>query len=79
MADRHVALQAIDDGTGGEVIADEAHPALRMEVFTIKADDAGCFLSAVLERMQAQRRQRCGVGMVEDAEHTTFFVEPVFF
>jgi len=36
----------------------------------VERDDTGRFLTAVLQGMQAQRRQGRGVVMVEDTEHT---------
>ncbi len=38
-----------------------------------KGDDAGGFLAAMLERVQAERGDGGGVGMAEDAEHAAFF------
>ena len=61
------------------MVPDEAHAAFGMEVFAIKADNAGRFLAAVLKRMETERRQRGGVGMIKDAENPTFLVEPVLF
>ncbi len=44
-----------------------------------KADDAGRLLAAMLERVQAERGERSGVGVIEDAEDPAFLVEPVLF
>ena len=56
MADGHVAFQAIDHRPRGEMVADQADAALGMEVMAVEADDAGRFLSPMLERVQAQGR-----------------------
>ena len=40
-------------------------------------DDAGRFLAAMLQRMQAQHRQRAGIGMAENAEHAAFLMQRV--
>src|SRR5215468_6301125 len=77
MADRYAARQAIDDLTPGECVADEAEPALRMEPAAVIADDAGGLLAAVLERMQAERRDCRSVRMAVDAEHAAFLAKPV--
>ena len=53
--------------------------ALGMEMVAVEADDAGGFLAAMLERVEAERGERRGVGMVEDAEHAAFLVQAVLF
>ena len=77
MADRGGAGQAVDHLAAGEVVADEAHAALGMEALAVEGDDAGGFLAAVLERVQAERGDGGGVGMAEDAEHAAFLAQPV--
>ena len=77
MADRRHAGQAVDHLAAGEVVADQAHAALGMEPLAVEGDDAGGFLAAVLERVQAERGDRGGVGMAEDAEDAAFFAQPV--
>ncbi len=61
------------------MVADQANPALGMEVVAVEADDARRFLAAMLERVQAERGERRGIGMVEDAEDAALFVQPVLF
>ena len=77
MADGRVAFQAFDDRPAGEMIADETDAPLGVEVVAVEADDARRFLAAMLERMQAERRQRRGIGMVEDAEDAALLVQPI--
>ena len=48
-----------------------------MEVLAVEGDDAGGFLAAVLQRVQAERGDGGGVGHVPDAEHAAFLVELV--
>jgi hypothetical protein len=73
MAKARTALQAIDDFFTGEMIADETHAAFGVEALTIKRNDAGGFLAAVLQGMEAEGGERCRIGMAVDAEHTAFF------
>ncbi len=48
-----------------------------VELLAVIGDDAGRFLAAMLQRVQAKRRQRRGFGMAEDAEHAAFLVQMV--
>src|SRR5262245_33002245 len=48
-----------------------------METVAVERDDAGRFLTAMLERMQPERRDGGGVRMAEDAEHAAFLAQPV--
>ena len=77
MADRGVAGQALDRRRLGEMIADEAEAALGIEAPAVEGDDAGRFLAAMLQRMQAERRDGGGVGMAENAEDAAFLAQPV--
>ncbi len=77
VADGAVAGQAVDDLAGGEVVADEAGVALGMEGRAVEGDDAAGFLPAMLKRVQAERGQRRGVLMAEDAEHAALLVQLV--
>ena len=79
MAHRHVALQPLDHRARGEMVADQADAAFGMEVVPVEADDAGRFLAAMLERMQTERGQSRGIGMIEDAEDAALLVQPVLF
>ena len=60
-------------------VADEAEPALGIEALAVEGDDARRFLAAMLQRMEAERRDRGGVGVAEDAEDAAFFAQPVAF
>ena len=72
MADRRGAGQPVDHFAAGEIVADEAEPPLRMEALAVEGDDAGGFLAAMLQRVQAKRGDGGGVGMTEDAEYAAF-------
>ena len=48
-----------------------------MEALAVEGDDAGRLLAAMLQRVQAERRQRRGIRMAEDAEHAAFLVQRV--
>ena len=61
VADRGRAGQAVDHLAAGEVVADQAHAALGMEALAVEGDDAGGLLAAVLERVQAERRDGGGI------------------
>src|SRR3569623_3538437 len=79
MADSVVAGQTGDDIAARERIADEAEPAFRVEAVAVEGDDAGCFLTAMLESVKPEGGDRGGVGMAEDAEHAAFFPECIAF
>ena len=48
-----------------------------MKTPAVEGDDAGGFLAAMLERMQAERGDGGGIGMAENAEHPAFLAEAV--
>ena len=77
MADRDGAGQPIDDLAAREGVADEAEPALGMEPVAVEGDDAGRLLAAMLQRVQAERRDGGRIGMSVDAEYAAFFAQPV--
>ena len=61
------------------MVADKAEAAFGMEMVPVEADDAGRFLAAMLKGVQAERRQRRGIGMIDDAEDAARLVQPVLF
>ena len=69
------AGQSLDDPGVAEVVADQAHAAMGVEAGAVEAGDAGGFLAAMLQGVQAQRGERRGVGDVPDAEDAAFLVE----
>ena len=79
MADGAAAGQAFDGRGFGEMFADKAEPAFRIEPVAVEADDARRFLSAMLQGVQAERGDRRRGRMAEDAEDAAFFAQPVGF
>ena len=77
MADGGPAGQAVDRRAAGKVVADQAQAALGVEPLAVEGDDAGGLLAAVLQGVQAERGDRRGVGMTEDAEYAAFLVQAV--
>jgi hypothetical protein len=61
------------------MIADKAEAAFGMEMVAVEADDAGRFLAAMLKGVQAERGQRRGIGVVEDAEDAALLVQTILF
>src|SRR5215216_6292880 len=77
MADCGLAGEPFDHLAAGERVADEPHAALGMEAPAIEADDPGSFLAAMLQGMQAERRNGGGVRMAVNTEHAAFFAQAV--
>ena len=48
-----------------------------VELLAVEGDDAGRLLAAMLQRVQAERRQRRRIRMAEDAEDAAFLVQLV--
>ena len=61
----------------GEGVADQADMAFDVELRAVIGDDAGRFLAAMLQRMQAERDDGRRVLPAENAEHAAFVVEMV--
>jgi hypothetical protein len=77
MTDRGVAPELADDGPGAEIVADQAEPAMGVEVSAVVADDAARLLAAVLQGMEPERRVRSRLIVADDAEDAAFLVEAV--
>ena len=77
VADGRGALQPLDGGAVREAVADEAELALGVEDAAVEGDDAGGFLAAVLQGVEAERDDRRGVGVAEDAEDAAFLAQGV--
>jgi hypothetical protein len=60
------------------MIAHQAEPSLGVKSLPVEGDNAGCFLTPVLEGVQPERRDRGRVRVAEDAEDAAFFAQPVF-
>ena len=59
------------------MVADQALAPLGVEPLAVEGDDARRLLAAMLERVQAERDDRRGVRMAEDAEDAAFLAQPV--
>jgi len=57
----------------------QAKPAFAVKPGSIERDDAGGFLAAVLQSMQAERGDGGGFGVAEDAEHAAFLAQRIAF
>src|SRR3569623_1257853 len=77
MAHRHRAGEALHHRRVGKVVTDEAELPLGVELPAGERDDARRFLAAVLQRMKAERRERRGLGMAQNAEHAALFAQRV--
>src|SRR5439155_23086649 len=56
---------------------DFAHRAMRAQFRAVAGDDAGGFLTAMLEGVETEVGKVGGFGVAEDAEDTTFVVEMI--
>ena len=77
MSRRCRARQAFNHVAPGEIVAHQTELALGVESRAIEADDAGCFLAPVLERVQAECGDRGGVGVPENTEHPTLLARSI--
>ncbi len=77
VTDGRRAGQAVDHLATCKGIADEAKAALGMKALAVKGDDAGGFLTAMLERMQAERRNCGRIRVAENAKHSAFLAQAV--
>src|SRR5262249_17683838 len=77
MAERHAALEPLDGVLVGEMVADKAEAAFGMKPLAIEGDDAGCFLAAMLQCVQAESGEGGSVLMPENAEDAAFFAQRI--
>ena len=73
----HHAGKFGDGILSGEILDDVTKPATHEEIGAVIADDTGGFLSAMLKRMQSERRRRSRIGGVHCAEHAALFAQLV--
>ena len=57
----------------GKMVADEAETPLCVKLLAVERNNARCFLPAMLQGMQPERRECCCIGVAEHAEHAAFF------
>src|SRR3954462_7426525 len=55
----------------------QSHALIGIELPSIETDDPGSLLAAVLQGMQAQRRQRRGIAVPQNAKHAALFMQRV--
>ena len=77
MADGSAAHEPVDDRLLGEGVADQADMALDMELVAVEGDDPGRLLSAMLQRVQAERGDGGGILTPENAEDSAFVMEMI--
>jgi hypothetical protein len=58
-----------------EDVADQTDMALGDELFAIKGDNAGGFLTAMLQRVQTERGQGASVFVAKDAKNAALLVQ----
>src|SRR6476646_2939988 len=75
MSDRVGAAQILGVAFFAEDISHQADMALGDELSSIEGNDAGRFLPAMLQGMQAERGQCPGVFVAENAENPAFFMK----
>jgi hypothetical protein len=75
MADGIRAAKIFRMAVLAENIANQTEVTFGHELATIETDDSGGFLTAMLQRMQAQRGQGPGIFVPEDSEDATFLVQ----
>ena len=76
VSDGETAGEAGED-VGGKDVGDEAHGLVAVNVAAVGGSDAGGFLSAMLQGVEAEIGELGGFGMVVDRHHAAFFVQLV--
>jgi hypothetical protein len=77
MANGGLARQAGNDIIAVEIAGNVAHRPVGMERLAIETGDAGGFLTAVLQRMQAKRGKGGGAVSAPDGEDAALLAQPV--
>ncbi len=77
VANRHVTRQFRQRCGIGVVVAHQTHMLFSMELCSIEAHDTRCFLTTMLQGMQAEGCQCCCIGMTENTKHAAFFMQGV--
>ena len=75
VADAGAAGERADYLVAVEIAGDVAHAAVRMKMLAVEGRDAGGFLAAVLERVEAERDEAGGAVGTPNAENAAFFLE----
>ena len=77
MADRGAAGERPHHLVAVEIAGDMAHRPVGVEMGAVEAGDSRRFLAAVLERVQAERDEACGILDTPDAENPAFLAQLV--
>jgi hypothetical protein len=77
VADGYAARKFFDNAGIAEIIPDQAHAAVGMKAGVVETGNAGGFLAAMLQRMQAKRRNSGCIRHIPDAEDTTFLMQGI--
>jgi hypothetical protein len=72
-----MAFEALDHVLRAEILADMAEAAMSVELLAVEGDDAGGFLAAMLQGVEAERREGGGFRMAENAEDAAFLMRVV--
>ena len=75
MADRLVSLQAFDFAFVAEHLGQQTRSAMTDEMTVIVRDNAGAFLTTMLQRVQTEVGESGGVRVAPNAENTAFLVD----
>ena len=79
MADGREAFSRSMIAAVGKSVADETEAAFEMEDMAVEGDDARGFLAAMLQGVEAERRDGGGVRMSVDAEDAAFLTQGIAF
>ena len=77
VAQCRMARQSLHNGFAAKDIADMPWGTVIVKMCPIERHNASRFLSPVLQCMEPERRQRCGIAMAEDAKDAALLVEVV--
>src|SRR3954452_11811964 len=69
VAERDAPDQIVED-IAAKDLRNEPHPFMSAELFSVRSHDAGAFLPAVLQRVEAVVREFGGIGMPINTENT---------
>src|SRR5436305_10966657 len=79
MADRGAAGELADNVVAVEIASDVAHRSVRVEMLAVEARDAGAFLAAVLEGVEAKRNEAGSVVDAPNAENPALLAQLIVF
>ena len=72
-----VAAQPLNNTAFREIIPHKAHTALGVEALPVKAHNAGCFLPAMLQSVEAKGCDGCRFRVAKNTENATFFFQAI--